>query len=504
MKKFLFSVLTLISASTMAQTPEDALRLSWFAPNGTPRSNALGGAMGSLGGDLSATSINPAGLGFYKKGELYIAPQLSSNSNNFNYFGYKTNTQNSKMNLGTVGLVFADEQKRSKYKNTNFAISFTKVADYNNSYSFRGTNDFSSYLEKFADQLYYDGASIAQAQQNYIYGSSLAYHSKLVNPVLDVNGNVTDYRALVNGGVNQFYDATTTGSYNEMSFSWAGNLEDKLYIGGSIVMPMINYSKSLNYTESYDSNNNGLFDYYENYSSKGFGLGAKLGLIYKPEAYLRLGLTLHTPQLISFSDGVNATMYSNEYPNGLSSYDLINSYTNNYYPRYTNYNVATPMRAIASGSYFFANPSKPTQPLGFISADLEYVNYAGTKYYSLDNDPSVINYYRDLNTTLKNNYKNAVNFKLGSEIKLNTSWLLRGGLAYYGSPYKDESLKASHFVLSGGLGYRIGNQFFDFTLVNINSKDAMFPYRLIDKDNYYASQTSNRLVFSIGYGIKFN
>ena len=289
MKKILFSFLTIISINAIAQTPEDAIRLSWFAPNGTPRSNALGGAMGSLGGDLSSTSINPAGLGFYKTGELYIAPQLNTNNNSFNYFGNKTSIQNSKMNIGTIGLVFTENNNRRKYKNTSFAISFTKLADYNNSYSFKGSNDYSSYLEKFADQLYYDGASIAQAQQNYIYGSSLAYHSKLVNPVLNANGDVTDYRALVTGGVNQFYDATTTGSYNEMSFSWAGNLEDKLYLGGSIVMPMINYSKSLNYTESYSNNNSTIFDFYENYSSKGFGLGAKLGLIYKPESYLRLG-----------------------------------------------------------------------------------------------------------------------------------------------------------------------------------------------------------------------
>ena len=504
MKKILFSFLTIISINAIAQTPEDAIRLSWFAPNGTPRSNALGGAMGSLGGDLSSTSINPAGLGFYKTGELYIAPQLNTNNNSFNYFGNKTSIQNSKMNIGTIGLVFTENNNRRKYKNTSFAISFTKLADYNNSYSFKGSNDYSSYLEKFADQLYYDGASIAQAQQNYIYGSSLAYHSKLVNPVLNANGDVTDYRALVTGGVNQFYDATTTGSYNEMSFSWAGNLEDKLYLGGSIVMPMINYSKSLNYTESYSNNNSTIFDFYENYSSKGFGLGAKLGLIYKPESYLRLGLALHTPQIISFSDGVNAAMYSNEFPGGLSSFDLKNTYSDNYYPRYYNYNVATPLKAALSGSYFFASPTKPTQALGFISADIEYVNYAGTKYYSLDNDQSVINYYSDLNTTIKNNYKNAINIKMGSEIKLSPSWLARGGFAYYGSPYKDASIKASHVILSGGLGYRVGNQFFDFTLVNISSKDALFPYRLIDKDNYYSEQTSNKLVFSIGYGIKFN
>jgi long-subunit fatty acid transport protein len=177
---------------------------------------------------------------------------------------------------------------------------------------------------------------------------------------------------------------------------------------------------------------------------------------------------------------------------GIGSGDLKNQFSDNFYPKYSNYNVSTPTKAILSGSYFFASPSKPTQPLGFISADVEFVNYAGTKYYTLDNDQSVVNYYQDLNTTIKNNYKNAINFKVGSELKLSNAWLARAGAAYYGSPYKDNGISASHMSISGGLGYRMGNQFVDFTIVNIASKYAVFPYRLIDKDNYYAEQKNNR------------
>ena len=58
MKKIVIGILVFVSATLNAQSPEDGLRLSWFAPNGTPRSNALGGAMGSLGGDLSLSLIH--------------------------------------------------------------------------------------------------------------------------------------------------------------------------------------------------------------------------------------------------------------------------------------------------------------------------------------------------------------------------------------------------------------------------------------------------------------
>ena len=81
--------------------------------------------------------------------------------------------------------------------------------------------------------------------------------------------------------------------------------------------------------------------------------------------------------------------------------------------------------------------------------------------------------------------------------------MIRAGAAYYGSPYKDENIKASHFNLSGGLGYRTNKHFIDFTIVNVSSKDGIFPYRLNDKPNTYAAYTGNKLVFSIGYGIRF-
>jgi hypothetical protein len=81
--------------------------------------------------------------------------------------------------------------------------------------------------------------------------------------------------------------------------------------------------------------------------------------------------------------------------------------------------------------------------------------------------------------------------------------MLRAGTAYYGSPYNDESIKASRLVVSGGIGYRSDHHFIDFTIINSSTKDAIFPYRLNDKPNTYASMTGNQLIFNIGYGIRF-
>jgi long-subunit fatty acid transport protein len=310
----------------------------------------------------------------------------------------------------------------------------------------------------------------------------------------------------ITSGVNQAYDAHTTGSYDELAFGWGGNMEDKLYLGASIVLPMINYSKRLTYSEvdatSNPDNNFASFVLDENFSSRGWGLGAKFGIIYKPEPFLRLGFTLHTPQVISFRDQMSTSLSTNtEKYAGMQS--VSSSELNNGYAGTREYTVSTPTKAIFSTSYFFASPSKPSQPLGFIAADLEVVNYAGTRFYSNTFDKATSDYYSLINSVIKDAYRNNINFKLGSEIKLSNNWMIRGGAAYYGSPYKDETLKASRMILSGGIGYRTNRNFIDFTIVSSSTKDAVFPYRLNDKPNTYASLTANQLVFNIGYGIRF-
>ena len=362
--------------------------------------------------------------------------------------------------------------------------------------------------EKYLEELIHDGADTNSAANNYIFGSSLAYRTYLVDTTANAKGAVTGYQSLVpiTTGVNQAYDAYTSGSYNELALGWGGNMDDKLYLGASFVMPMINYSRSLYYSEtdatSNTNNDFAGFSLHENFSSKGWGIGAKFGIIYKPEPYFRLGFSVHTPQLISFKDNLSVDMVTNteKYAGtqSASSNDLNNGYAGE-----REYTVATPLKTIFSTSYFFASPNRPTQPLGFISADLEWVNYAGTRFYSNTYDQESTNYYNALNNTIKNLYKNNLNVKLGSEIKLDGNWMLRAGTAYYGSPYNDESIKASRFVVSGGVGYRTDHHFIDFTIINSSTKDVVFPYRLNDKPNTYASMTGNQLIFNIGYGLRF-
>jgi hypothetical protein len=517
MKKIIIGILVFVSANLQAQSPEDGLRLSWFAPYGTPRSNALGGAMGSLGGDLSAAHINPAGLGFYKSGELLVTSKYLNTVNNFNFQDSLTRSSRSITDLGNIGIVLADGKKNRGYSSTAFSISFTQIANFNNRQRFSGVNNFSSYSEKFLEELYYDNAGMDAADNNYIFGSSLAFRTFLIDTIADKNGNVAGYQSLVpiSSGVNQTFDSYTSGSSNELAFGWGGNVQDKLYLGASIVLPIVNFNRSLTVSETDLNPNNttnqfGGFVFNEEFSSRGWGIGAKFGIIYKPESFLRLGFALHTPQLISFRDKLSADMTTNteSYAGKVSA---SSGQLNNGVPGLREYTVMTPTKATFSGSYFFASPGKPTQPLGFISADIEWVNYAGTRFSSNDFDEESANYYDDLNNTMKSTYKNNLNIKIGSEIKLTSNWMARAGTAYYGSPYKNEFadengnalVTPSRFILSGGIGYRTNKYFIDFTISSAANRDAVVPYRLIDKPSPIAVQNSNAVLFNIGYGIRF-
>src|ERR1700742_58487 len=74
MRKYLSVVGLFLCLYANAQLPEDALRNSWTTPSGTARQQAIGGAMGSIGGDLTAGYVNPAGLALYKTNEIVLSP----------------------------------------------------------------------------------------------------------------------------------------------------------------------------------------------------------------------------------------------------------------------------------------------------------------------------------------------------------------------------------------------------------------------------------------------
>lgn len=509
MKKYLLILSLFSSAAIIAQTPDDALRTAWFTQNGSGRNTATGGVMGSLGGDITANHVNPAGLGLFKTNEFVLTPGFNLNNNKFNYRGTDTSVQKNNFNYGASGLILSSASNyKRKWTSSAFAISVNQVANYNNHIQFSGYNNMSSYSEKYLEELTRDRADTNAALSNYIFGSSLAFRTYLVDTIRGPGGAVAGYQSLVpiSTGVNQSYDAITSGGYHEIALGLAGNMDDKMYVGASLVIPIISYNREIVYSEKDATTNTkndfSSFEYKESFSSRGVGVGLKMGLIYKPSEYWRLGLAFHTPQMIGYKDEIRSSMITNTEGYAGTISESSNNLNSGNAGR-SEYNMTTPYRAIASASYVFREVKDTRKQRAFVSADLEYVNYRGARYSALDKtDRAMVDYYTLVNNGIKDYYKGNFNLRVGGELKFNI-WMVRLGGGYYGSPYADANLKANKIVASGGFGYRNHGIFIDLSYAHAFQKDVQFAYRLNDKPNTFAAQTGSRGNLMLTFGVKF-
>ena len=509
MKIYLLSLTLMLTLLASAQNPDYSLRTAWFTQNGSARNIATGGVMGSLGGEITANHVNPAGIGLFKTNEFVLSPGFLLNNNKFKYRGSDTLNNKNSFGYGASGVILSTGvNRKSKWTSSAFALSVNQLASYNNRIQFKGFNNMSSFSEQYLEELTRDLADTNAALSNYIFGSSLAFRTFLVDTANNASGNFIGYQSLVpiSTGVNQSYDATTRGGYHEIALGVAGNMEDKMYVGGSLTIPVISYSRDLVYRETdatNDPNNQfSSFEFRETFTSQGLGIGEKIGTIYKPKEHWRIGFAFHTPQFITFKDRVRASMTANtESYAGIRSENSDNLNSGN--PGNSNYNLVTPWRAIVSASYVFREIKDTRRQRAFISADLEYVNYRGSRFSAEDkNDQALVNYYNLLNDVIKDTYKGNINFRLGGELKLHTIMFRLGG-AYYGSPYAEEELKANSILATGGVGYRDKGIFIDLSYAHAFNRDVQFAYRLNDKPNTFAEQTGSRGSVMLTLGFKF-
>ncbi len=509
----LFSALFFFGSGN-AQSVEDALRYSFQPINGTARSMAIGGAMTSLGGDISATFVNPAGLGFYRTSEALFTHGWKMNAPKSNYRDINEQRYSNGFALGPMGFVSGFRNPFNPQSSNAFSIAITQTANFNNLISYHGLNNYSSAAEQYVEEIY--AASIDQGLNRrgvlntpaYAHGSSLAISTLLVDSFFNGSPQIEALpkKYLIENGqaVLQSNRVETSGGITEIAIAFANNNQDKLYWGATVGVPIVRYERNTTYTESDPSNdktNN--FNYYtlhDNLKTRGIGLNAKVGIIYRPVDYIRVGAAIHTPSLLGLTDTRTADMTTDTegYKGVLSAQST--TFTGGLEGK-SSYTAITPWRFLLSGSYVFREIEDVTKQKGFITADVEYVGYNNSTFrtggeFSSSGDDA---YYKGLNTIISDYYKGALNFRLGGELKFNTI-MARAGFAYYGNPYSYKSLKANKTLLSAGIGYRDKGIFADLTYVYAIQKDVHFPYHLDEKLNTFANvkNTMGTIMFTIG------
>ena len=508
MKKILFVVIFMITlGKVFAQEPADALRYSWLKSSGTARNNAVGGAGVSLGGEFSTLFLNPAGLAFYKNDEFVFTPlRFNFEGNKSNYFTTDSKSKSNNFNIGATGFIFSfPNHKTSKTKNFTLGLGLNTIADLSSDLYYKGVNNKSSYSEKFLEELIKNNVTDPNAAaNNYPFGSSLALNTYLVDTIRAADGSVAGYKSLVpiNTGIVQEQHVTSAGGITDFSLGGALNLNDKFFFGTTLSVPIVSYNKTSVITETDNTtnttNNFKYFQYQQDLQTTGFGLGAKLGLIYKPIEYFRLGLAVQTPVIYTLTDKFNSSLTTDlEGYGGIGvktqqSGDLTNNAQGE-----SKYHFTTPWHITASASYVFREVSNVKMQRAFITADVEYVNYSAASFSNNGSRDST-GYFKQLNTVVGQQYNGAFDFRLGGELKFN-KWMYRLGGAYYVNPYKSEN--ADHYRVTGGIGYRDKGIFIDLTYVYAHTSDVNYPYRLEDKPNQFANVNTNAgsIVGTIGF-----
>lgn len=499
----LLTIAMLVPFSMQAQDLADALRYSNLQAQGTARAGAMGNAFGALGGDFTSVSINPAGLGVYRSGELTLTPAFGQVSVESNYLGNSMddNLYNfSFNNLSYVAAIETRNTSESGMVNFNIGIGYNRLKDFNSEMIAGVGNANNSFLDYVTS---YANANNFNPDGNKSYTSDfyeqLAWDTDLL---LRENETGIYWHDLEEAGYGQLQRKSISrqGSVDEYSLAMGMNFNHKLYLGASLGVTDVYYKESSRLLEE-DTNgsipffNEMEFDSY--LRTTGTGYNGKLGIIYKPTQQIRLGASVHTPTFYNLNDVFETSMYSSvTYEDGeTATYDEISPYSE------YNYDLETPMRATLSGAFVIAKK-------GLLSVDYEFVDYGSASLRRGGDGYDFV----DENGEIAEAYKSVGNLRLGGELKVTNEISLRAGFENYPSPYNSEAFGQSQpnsdaglSVYSAGLGYRQGGFFFDvaYRYSDQENNDLLYPEPVTD--NYNSPQMAqfntvkNKVLFTLGF-----
>ncbi|MDR7131725.1 long-subunit fatty acid transport protein [Algoriphagus sp. 4150] len=465
--------LCFISTSyTLAQSGyfEDAYRFSQVKPAGSARIMGVGGTQWSLGGDVSNIAGNPAGLGFFRSSEASATVGFTDWGGETNYMGQNRSYNTTNFSLPNVSFVMANPKgdfERGSFKGGAFGISIQRIANFNTEYGYYSDQPGETSIIDFYLQ---DAQGFPESQVANFGLTGMAYNTYQINPRLDSNGNVIsgEYEP-INGFLAPFQDENITqeGSSSQITFAYGANFNYKLFVGGSIGIRTLNFTSRKIYNEEFSEGPLINSSLQENLFINGGGVNLNLGLIYKPVDYLNLGFTFQTPTWYALNDEYDASMvvnYDNYFyePEGITLgrvedlTDIIIS----------SYRLNTPLK-IGGGATVFLGKN------GFISADVDWVDYSSARINSNDFDEGPDN------LQIQNLYSSTVNFRLGAEYRL-SNFRFRGGYGYFGDPIANSNFDRSTQQISGGLGVKINKFSVDFALVNQKFNTLYSSYQVLD------------------------
>jgi len=361
--------------------------------NGTARYNAMSGAFGALGGDLSSIETNPAGAAVFLKSEFAMSLNIRNTETASSFYGTNELLENDYSNVSQAGGVFVfDTRNNSEW--SNFAIGF----------NYSMSNNF--------EDLWIASGNSGFAPISDFYDN---------DPVVYINSD------------GQYFENYTDGQTNKYTFTFASQYNDNLYIGASINTYDVEHYQNVLIEEYNNDGNGNTFDISQTQEllTYGDGYSFNVGFISKPNDNVRFGLAYQSPVWYTFAEEFvefdvdmfeNNTFVENDF-SGINGFD---------------YKLKTPSKLTGSFAYIF-------EKQGLISVDYIHKNYSNIKLSNAN--------FTDENIAFKNDLESTGQLRIGTEWRFD-NLSLRGGYHIEKSPYKDAPEIEDIEGYSFGAGYK--------------------------------------------------
>ena len=203
----------------------------------------------------------------------------------------------------------------------------------------------------------------------------------------------------------------------------------------------------------------------------------------------RVGAAIHTPTAFKltedyssqlkydYTDGSGSVTNTEDSPEGSFDYKLI-----------------TPWRAMANFAVLINRK-------GFVTAEVEYVDYSVSDFNLTANSSSIEDrdYEIDLNEQVRKSFKSAVNIRLGGEYAFE-NYRFRAGYGISGVPYTDSDITNNTYSL--GFGIREKSFYIDFAYKYSKFSEGYVPYLLSDPESeqFVTNNVANtRILLTAGF-----
>jgi len=463
MKRIITFILLCMCGVASAQTINDVLRYSLEETQGTARYQAMSGAFGALGGELSALGINPAGSAVFNNGLFSVTGSVYDRKNGALYNGTFAENQRSPFELNQIGGVWVFRNRSgSPWKKFAMSANYDLVRNFDNDLVVRGASQvgldqyFLTFAQgqplgplrvrdgEFIEDAYLDiGGSLGFGAQQAFLG----FQSGYIDPVEFEDNNTEYFSNATYNTVDQFYTQRTNGFNSKFTLNFSGQYEDFLYLGASLNFHSVLFEQVTTLTESgYDATSaiqSGFFDNFLQTRGGGFSFG--LGAIAKLGEMVRLGASYQSPTWYDLADDFSQRVNS-DFPDKNPDITFIDFNIVNLYQGYT---VKTPARYTGSLALVFGKS-------GLLSFDYGYQDMSSAELRPTS-DPN----FNSENSFISQQLGGVSTFRMGGEYRLGAV-SLRGGYRYEQSPYKNNPEWSDLDGYSMGIGWAFGASRLDF------------------------------------------